>query len=103
MPNYTGNPVRPEENEWFIYRGELLTREDLGNITFGYLGTAMGIPLSTIYAGGGMAQNTDFSGIISIINTFENTFSERETTYGDDPDDLVYVTKGNEQYRSDHQ
>ena len=35
----------------FIYEGKIITSEDLGNITFGYLGSAMGFSSNTLHAG----------------------------------------------------
>ncbi|MEL7657331.1 MAG: RHS repeat-associated core domain-containing protein, partial [Bacillota bacterium] len=39
----------------FLYRGNLINSEDLGNITFGYLGSAMGFSSDTLHTGAWIA------------------------------------------------
>jgi peptidoglycan hydrolase-like protein with peptidoglycan-binding domain len=47
----------PGGNEYFFFHGKFINREELGNITYGYLGKAMLYPDTILYMGGGMAAN----------------------------------------------
>jgi len=47
-----GNSIKYYSQDFnFIYRGEIIDSEDLGNITFGYLGSAMAFSLDTLEFG----------------------------------------------------
>ena len=43
----------------FLYEGEIITSEDLGNITFGYLGSAVGFSETTLNVGAWIAGDGD--------------------------------------------
>lgn len=89
MPYY-GNEREPEQ---VLFRGEQVTREDLGNITYGYLGSAMGIPDWMLYIGGGVAkQGMDILKPSAFLNGY----------LGDDPNDHRSILKGIEYYYEDH-
>ncbi len=47
----------PGANEYFFFCGKFINREELGYITYGYLGKAMKYPDTILYMGGGMAAN----------------------------------------------
>ena len=49
--------VKGKENETFIFLEKTVTREGLGNITYGYLGKAMNFPDILLYVGGGVAAH----------------------------------------------
>ena len=83
MPYYDGT----EDNERFLFRGELITREDLGNITYGYLGSAMGLGELTLFWGAGVAQK-------GIKGIFYGDVYDSEGHYGDDEKDHEFVKKG---------
>ena len=55
MPAYDG-----ENNETFLYHGTPMTREDLGNMLYGYLGSVLGINDEMLYVMGGMAKGYNF-------------------------------------------
>ena len=47
---------RKKITDKFCLRGELVSRYNLGNITYGYLGNAMGIGETTLLWGGGFGS-----------------------------------------------
>ena len=69
----------------FVYNGELLSAEMLGNRTYGYLGTEVGFTPTTLYIGGGWAKTKE-------INLDPNQY------YGDDANDHVQIEIGIQQY-----
>ena len=91
MPYYDSNPNKDEK---FLFRGELVTREDLGNILYGYLGSAMGISDTTLYQGAGVAA--------SWTNIFDGDLYDASAYYGDNPHDHEYVKKGIELFYEDY-
>ena len=91
MPYYDSNEDKDEE---FLFRGELVTREDLGNILYGYLGSAMGIGDTTLYQGAGVAA--------SWTNIFNGDLFDASAYYGDNPHDYEYVKKGIELFYEDY-
>lgn len=94
-------PDLPATNESFFYRGELISREDLGNITYGYLGTAMGCSPEMLFIGGGIAKNmTTFS--ISGLTEALNKVLDDTSLYGDDKNDHDKIQKGIEYYWNDY-
>ena len=90
MPIYNS-----DKQEKFLFRGELVTREDLGNITYGYLGSAMGIGDITLYWGGGIAAQ-GFSKI------FSETVRDSDQWYGDTEEDHQAIQKGIDFYYEDY-
>lgn len=82
------------KDEYFLFRGELVTRESLGNITYGYLGSAMGIGETTLFWGGGVAAN----GIDKILSSDVRT----PPNYGDDSNDHEAIQKGIDYYYEDY-
>ena len=66
----------------YFYNG-LYTPESLGNLFFGFLGSAVGFSPQTLFMGGGYANHNKFS--LSIL------FGP---TYGDAPNDHVMIQKG---------
>lgn len=93
----------PAADETFLYRGELITREALGNITFGYLGTAMGCSPEVLYLGGGVAKrvnNVSPDNIMEILHAVDECLFA--PYYGDDENDHYYTTLGIRYYWDDH-
>lgn len=91
MPYYDSNP---EKDETFLFRGEQVTREDLGNILYGYLGSAMGIGDKTLYWGAGVAASKD--------NIFNGKAYNPDEYYGDNKEDHEKVKKGIEMFYEDY-
>lgn len=89
-----GDMRYPNADETMIVNGEKMTREDMGNYTYGYLGSAMGINDTTLYWGGGVAKN----GMKSI---FDNNVYE-PPYYGDDANDHIMIEKGIDAYCKDY-
>ena len=89
MPYYEGGKA-----ESFLFRNEVVTREMLGNITYGYLGSAMGIGDNTLFWGGGVAAK----GLSKILSdeVRNNEF------YGDSPKDHNSIQKGINYYYEDY-
>lgn len=92
MPYYDGNPLKSER---FAFRGEIVTREDLGNITYGYLGSAMGIGDVTLYWGGGVAAQ-------GLKNIFSEKVRDASKYYGDTEEDHHAIKKGIDLYYDDY-
>ena len=66
----------------FIYEGMLITSEDLGNITYGYLGSAMGLGSTTLsaaglIAGGSTDTQRDKDMVKYGINKFFNEYGSK--------------------------
>ena len=91
MPYYDSNP---DKDETFLFKNELVTREDLGNILYGYLGSAMGIDDKTLFWGAGVAANK--------ANIFNGKAYNPDEYYGDDPHDHEYVKKGIKMFYEDY-
>lgn len=89
-----GDMKYPNADETIIVNGEKMTREDMGNYTYGYLGSAMGIDDTTLYWGGGVAKN----GMSSIFN--DEVY--QPPYYGDDANDHIMIKKGIDAYCEDY-
>lgn len=89
-----GDMRYPDADETLIVNGEKMTREDMGNYTYGYLGSAMGIEDTTLYWGGGVAKNGLFS-------VFEDEVYN-PPYYGDDKNDHIMIEKGINAYLNDY-
>jgi hypothetical protein len=76
-----------QNNELFVYDGEIVSRDALGNIAFGYLGRYFGMPGIARRIGAGYAQITD--------TNFE---PEWFYTWFDDPRDYWRVRQGEALY-----
>ena len=79
-------------NEEFYFNGTLVDREQLGNITYGYLGTALNVPDELLYLGGGMAKQGVIDSARKLLNGNNADFSPPR--YGDDLDDIQYTDIG---------
>ena len=62
----------PGSSEYFFFQGQYITREELGNITYGYLGSVMLIPDFILYIGGGVAAAGDI-----LLNPIKETLVKR--------------------------
>ena len=91
MPYYFGDS---DIDEKFLFRGEEVSRENLGNILYGYIGSAMGIGDTTLYQGAGVAA--------SWTNIFDGDLYDASAYYGDNPHDHEYVKKGIEMFYEDY-
>ncbi|MCI9449404.1 MAG: hypothetical protein HFE30_04035 [Clostridiales bacterium] len=96
MPYYY--PGHDDLNEAFLFRGELVYRDNLGNITYGYLGSAMGIGDTTLRWGGGVATYLQKGKIWEIINGE----IQKADNYGDNPGDSEDVMKGVKLFFADY-
>ena len=56
MPTFWGDNAHPELDEIILYRGVEMTRETLGNVTYGYLGSAMNISETMLFMAGGAVE-----------------------------------------------
>ena len=83
-------------NEVFYFNGTLVDREQLGNITYGYLGTALNIPDELLYLGGGMAKQGVIDSARKLLKG--DNISFQAPTYGDDSEDIEYVRIGIEMF-----
>lgn len=83
---------QPEwQNSAFIYDGEVLSQDALGNINYGYFGTYCNFPQSVLMAGAGVAQLMDGNHRMEFI-----------LTVFDDPRDTFRVFQGIEIYEEDN-
>ena len=72
-----------QTNATYVFDGEIVDRDALGNITYGYFGRYLGIPITMLLAGAGYAQGQ--------AGTAEWTYFN---TYGDDPRDQYRILQG---------
>ena len=70
-------------NATYIFDGEIVDRDALGNITYGYFGRHLGIPTTFLLAGAGYAQGQAGTSEWGNFNT-----------YGDDPRDQYRILQG---------
>ncbi len=69
----------------YHYNGEIVHREDLGNIAYGHLGKALGIPDIILKIGAGLAQ-------------YPNTEEAWKYEFGEEPRDARWVERGIDKY-----
>lgn len=81
-----------EDGQLYIYEGEIVSRDALGNIGFGFLGKVYGIPDTVLYMGAGVAQILSKNTKLSFIGT-----------YMDDPRDTARIKQGIEIYDKWHE
>lgn len=74
----------------FVYDGDLLSVEDLGNAMYGFYGTALGFSVDDLYKGAGLASR--------VSNAFDDdpkSIPDRNNGYlGDDADDRAAIDMG---------
>ena len=88
----------PGANEYFFFQGNYINREELGNITYGYLGKAMNYPDVLLYIGGGMAsQGKNLPEMI--LNSLLNGIFLDGPYYGDSKEDHDFVEIGINLYK----
>ena len=72
-----------QTNATYVFDGEIVDRDALGNITYGYFGRYLGIPITMLLAGAGYVQGQ--------AGTAEWTYFN---TYGDDLSDQYRILQG---------
>lgn len=73
----------------FVYDGNLLSVEDLGNVVFGYYGSAIGLPSEVLYIGAGIAA------VGKAVKEHKGTVLDFFSEYmGDDPEDRAAIDLG---------
>ena len=78
----------------FIYNGMLLSVEDLGNIAYGYRGSAMGFMRLDLFIG------TDIANFVKYIQNVSKQSSEQSAPpIGDDPHDKASIDFGIQLYK----
>ena len=83
---------QPEwQNSAFIYDGEIVSQDALGNINYGYFGKHCNFPDSVLIAAGGVAQ------FLAGTSEFENWY-----VFLDDPRDTYRVMQGIEIYEEEN-
>ena len=91
----------PGSSEYFFFQGQYITREELGNITYGYLGSVMLIPDFILYIGGGVAAHGgNFIQMLTHALTHLNEY--KPPYYGDSREDHHFVEFGINLYKSLH-
>ena len=76
----------------FLFRGNEVNAEDMGNIMYGYTGRATGFGKKTLFWGGGVAKQK------SMNNEAVNT----APYYGDDPNDHENIDLGYDLFENDY-
>ena len=76
----------------FLFRGKLVSAEDVGNILYGYAGRATGFSDVTLYWGGGVAKRGSIS----------DPLLKLPPLYGDDEKDHYYIELGYNLFNSDY-
>ena len=108
-----------ENNETFLYHGTPMTREDLGNMLYGYLGSVLGINDEMLYVMGGVAKGYNFEedGVGKFLENLQRSLVKAQVRtdengkllrndkgelmaeiYGDDVRDYRWVEKGVNSY-----
>ena len=84
-------PGNNGEDQVYMFCGALISASDLGNINYGAVGGALGIPLDILLWQGGAMQLKDHKGywlpFAEIASLFMNN-------YGDEEDDRRNIEKG---------
>ena len=88
-------------NEYFFFYGYYINREELGNITYGYLGKAMNFPDVVLYIAGGMASKGKKVHEM-LLNSLIHIADFKPPNYGDSPEDHDFVEKGVNLYKKLH-
>ena len=97
----------------FAYNGQVVTPENLGNLTYGYLGRAMGWSEEALCLGGGVVNQKNLAeeeakgveGKIPQLITqlkFFNPSLYFDGSYGDEEKDTLFIKKGVELYEAVH-
>lgn len=87
-----------KEGKFKFYSYEL-TSEDLGNLTYGYLGTALGLHPLTLYVGGGAAHRRKEI-VEMMLAVIFRTELYTPPDYGDDHNDHINVERGIQLYKT---
>ena len=100
LPSYMGDTI--------AYNGQVVTPEKLGNLTYGYLGRAMGWPEAILCLAGGIYNQKELADLATKegkkwawINIF-NPIVYCNSSYGDGDEDTLFVKMGVELYDSLH-
>ena len=88
-------------NEYFFFSGYYIDREELGNITYGYLGTAMNFPDIILYIGGGVASKGKKVHEM-LLNSLIHIKDFKPPYYGDSKEDHEFVEIGVNLYKKLH-
>ncbi|MEN6595959.1 MAG: polymorphic toxin type 44 domain-containing protein [Clostridiaceae bacterium] len=90
IENYSPEAVFLKGSQYcFVYDGNLLSVEDLGNIVFGYYGSAMGLPTDVLYIGAGYAA------VKKAVEEHTGTWLDFFGEYmGDSPEDRAAINMG---------
>ena len=78
--------------EEFVFQDEKCNAEALGNIFYGYTGTAIGFSPVTLYWGGGVAK----------LQSISSDELKTPPTYGDDENDHINIEKGINLFHQNH-
>jgi RHS repeat-associated protein len=86
----------------FIFRGRKTNVEDLGNFTYGYLGSAMGIDREFLYIMGAAAKYTERKSLNpgTILDAVEKALDKGSPYYGDEPKDHDWIAYGIDAYNA---
>ena len=94
--------MKGKPNEKFLFSGKVVDREELGNITYGYLGKAKNFPDEILYLGGGVAsQGKNLTEMI--LNSAKNLVELlNDPYYGDSKEDHESIEFGIKLYNKTH-
>lgn len=92
----------PGHTEYFFFQGKYITREELGNITYGYIGTAMGYTDVVLYLFGGLAAHAD-NKFDMVKNFLMHRKMYASPYFGDSQEDHMNIEFGIELYNRLHQ
>ena len=78
----------PGANEYFFFQGNYINREELGNITYGYLEKVMNFPDVILYIGGGVTfKGKNFGEML--FNSILKNKDFKYPKYGDSKEDQI--------------
>ena len=89
----------PGANQYFYFKDKFINREELGNITYGYLGKVMNFPDIILYIGGGVASKGKNFGEM-ILNSIFKINDFKPPYYGDSKEDHEFIEFGIQLYKN---
>lgn len=82
------------EEEIYQFYGELRSASDIGNINYGAVGAALGIPLEILLWQAGAAQLRDHYGYSMFDSQYHSFLAGPDSCYGDQEDDYESIVLG---------
>ncbi len=89
----------PFTRDPFIFEGEAITADELGNINYGYVGTALGYSEEVLLAGGGFAHSKAIARSSGNNERYFIVIGLSQENFGERPEDVIRIKQGIELYK----